>query len=215
MKYNILESNLICTRMNAYNIKLADSSVDAVIEIDMIHQVNRPDLVINEVRRVLKPEGIYVRYSNRNLKLTDEQKRSNDESRLIENDIREYYRTLVDSEIRKRFGTLPDKAENPLRPFESWEAAIKTIGDNFYEPEIIETDEIQNWQGDVNFMLHKLKTRASGGAQLIPDDIHNDVWQKTDEYAIKKYGVNYGKNPRYSKLVGTLKLYKMKPSVTY
>jgi ubiquinone/menaquinone biosynthesis C-methylase UbiE len=172
LKYNILESNLICARMNAYNIKLSDSSVDAVMEIDMLHQVNRPNLVINEAKRVLKPDGIYVRYSNMNLQLTDEQKRCNNEGKLIEKDISNYNRTLVNSKIIKRFDTLPDKADNPLRPFESWEAATKSISDNFYKPKIIETDEIQNWQGDVNFMLHKLKTRASGGAQLIPDDIH-------------------------------------------
>ncbi|HAN20968.1 MAG: hypothetical protein A2Y15_03140 [Clostridiales bacterium GWF2_36_10] len=58
--------------------------------------------------------------------------------------------------------------------------------------------------------ITKLKTRASGSAQLIPDDIHNKAWEKTNEYAINIYGEDYINIPGFSKFSGQLEVYKIK-----
>jgi hypothetical protein len=59
--------------------------------------------------------------------------------------------------------------------------------------------------------LHKTKTRAAGQKQLIPDDIHNDAWAKTDEYAKNKYGEDYESISRFYSQTGGMVLYKRKP----
>lgn len=193
--YGILDLNLICARMNAYDLKIMDSSIDAVIEIDMLHQVSQPDLVVKEIKRILKPDGIYIKYGYKGLPLTEAQLKSNDYCNQIESDIKSFYRSLVEVN------------ENVTRPFSSWEEADKSRIENFSLSKIIETDEIQNWVGDIDFKLHKMKTRASGGDQLIPDEIHNEAWRRTEEYAIHKYGREYGKMKRYSRFVGQLEIY--------
>jgi hypothetical protein len=58
--------------------------------------------------------------------------------------------------------------------------------------------------------INKLKTRASGSAQLITDDIHNAAWSAADKYAREKYGVDYYNMQGYSKFTGILEIYKQK-----
>lgn len=52
-KYNIADDRIIFVRMNGHKLELADNSVDAVIALDMLHQVDCPELVMNEIIRVL------------------------------------------------------------------------------------------------------------------------------------------------------------------
>lgn len=187
--------HLICTRMNAYRLELADHSIDAIIEIDMLHQVNHPELVMEEIKRVLKPDGIYVKYGCKGLEVTKEQNEANAKCDEAEKDIRNYY----ESRIRQMgYGQLP---------FSSWEQARNCINDNFGELQMIETDEIQDWEGDLAFRLYKTKARASGSSQLIPDEIHNAAWRKTEEYAVMKYGEHYSEMKRYCRFVGYIEIY--------
>lgn len=53
LEHNVSNNKLVCTRMNAYNLYLCDNSIDAIIAIDLLHQVNRPELVMKEMKRVL------------------------------------------------------------------------------------------------------------------------------------------------------------------
>lgn len=42
-----------------YNIPFADGSFDAVIMIDLLEHVSDPDIALEEIRRVLKPKGLF------------------------------------------------------------------------------------------------------------------------------------------------------------
>lgn len=44
---------------------LADASVDVVLLIHVLHEFNNPDLIIDELNRVLKPKGILVVMDNK------------------------------------------------------------------------------------------------------------------------------------------------------
>ncbi|HML45400.1 MAG TPA: class I SAM-dependent methyltransferase, partial [Clostridia bacterium] len=173
--YGILDRNLVCARMNAYDLKIRDSSIDAVIEIDMLHQVDQPEIVVDEIRRVLKPDGIYVKYRSKGLALDEAQQKSNAEGHRIESDIQHFYQALTEE---KGYG---------ISPFSSWQKAKACIDDNFGEPQIVDTDVVQNWTGDVHFKLYKTKMRASGACQCIPDAVHDEAWRKTEEYAIRRF----------------------------
>ncbi len=80
----------------------------------------------------------------------------------------------------------------------------------FAPPDIMETGPAEVWTGKMRKGIHKLMTRASGSAQLIPDDIHDAAWRKTDEYATVMYGEDYRNIPGYSLYTGLLKMYAVK-----
>lgn len=62
----------------------------------------------------------------------------------------------------------------------------------------------------MRFSLHKLKTRASGGMQLIPEEIHNKAWDKTEKYARNKYGEDYNNIESFDRKMGFLEIYRVK-----
>ncbi|MHB1485425.1 MAG: class I SAM-dependent methyltransferase [Saccharofermentanales bacterium] len=193
-----LNDNLICARMNAYNLPISDNSIDAIVELAMLHQVDNPEVVVKEILRVLKPDGIFVRYGCTGLSITDEQKETNRKCNEMLNDIRNFYQNSL---IEYGYTGLP---------FSSWEKVTDYINQYFDQPEIIQTDFVGIWTGKMQKEIYKLQTRASGSAQLIPDDIHNNAWEKTNEYAENKYGKDYRNTPGYSKFTGPLEIYRIK-----
>lgn len=193
-----LEGKLIFARMNAYNLPIADHSVDAVVALAMLHQVDNPEAVVNEILRVLKPNGVLVHYGCTGLPITDEQSEIRRKCAEALNDIKKYYQVAL------------TECGYAGLPFESWASASECINKYFEQPEIIQTDFAEVWTGKMKYGIYKLKTRASGGAQLIPDEIHNAAWEKTNEYATQKYGADYTNMPGYSKYTGPLELFRIK-----
>ena len=81
-------SNLIVCRANALDIPLADNTVDFVIANSMLHLISRPEIVVNEVYRVLKTGGGYITFDdkpntsgvNKNKTLSEQEKADNKEN---------------------------------------------------------------------------------------------------------------------------------------
>lgn len=65
--------NMHLCKMNAYNLNLADESVDVVVENAMIHLVDNPEQVYKEIYRVLKKDGKFIRFCSVGLPITEEQ----------------------------------------------------------------------------------------------------------------------------------------------
>lgn len=183
-------NQIMFTRMNGYKPALSDSSVDAVLEVDMLHQVNRPELVMAEILRVLKPGGYLLQYGAWTTvpPYTDEQQAANAKYDDAQKDIQDYYnKSLTDAGFT---GAL----------FSSWEQAAECKKQNFtLHTTLMDTGcyDVKNLVWTLDMGLHKTKTRAAGAKQLIPDEMHNAVWAKTDAYARKKYGEDYGSIKRY------------------
>jgi len=197
-KHNVPDDKIIFTRMNGYKLELADNSVDAVYTAATLHQVDRPELIIDEIKRVLKSDGYFLQDGGSiNLGFTEEQQAANDYYNTVRNDIEAFYNSYINAD--------------DYRPFSSWEKADECIKENFAEYATIEDTGVYGgaMEWELKLGLHKIKTRASGIKQLIPDEIHNEAWAKTDEYARSKYGEDYEKIIRYYNFAGTMKLYKM------
>jgi len=197
-KHNVPEEKIIFARMNAYKLELEDNSVDAVLAMDVLHQVDRPELIVDEIKRVLKPEGYFLKYGGKNLGFTEEQQKANDYYNSVLKDIETFYYNHV--------------SESDYRPFSSWEQADKCVKENFVEYKSID-DTGAFWADNIEWSLklglHKLKTRAAGGTQLIPDEVHNGAWAKTDGYAKNKYGEDYENISRFYNHTSGMVLYKM------
>ena len=188
-KHNVPDDKVIFARMNGYKLELADKSVDAIIAMDVLKQVDRPELMVAEIKRVLKSDGYFLQYGGRRgLEYTAEQEAANARYAEIYKDIESFYDNLI------------NKTGYGDRPVADWEKEEECIKENFIEHILLENT---GWYGAINIKwslklgLHKIKTRASGVKSLIPDDIHNNAWAKTDKYAKNKYGENYEDIFRY------------------
>ena len=60
----------------------------------------------------------------------------------------------------------------------------------------------------MRFRIHRLENKAFSGYQHIPNEIHTEVWSKTNLYATNKYGTDYRDIPNYSKYSASLDIYK-------
>jgi ubiquinone/menaquinone biosynthesis C-methylase UbiE len=97
--------------MNAYNLQLLDHSIDAVIEIDMLHQVDKPQLVMDEIKRVLKYNGLYIKYGSSGLEYTETERIQNQFYTQTLKDIQDFYHEIIAD------------AGHSDPPFSSWQAA--------------------------------------------------------------------------------------------
>jgi len=175
---------IIFARMNGYKLALADNSIDAVLELDMLQQVDRPDLVINEIKRVLKPDGFLLQYYGaiRELSYTKAQEADNTKYNAALKDIQTYYDTQIQESGYKS------------NLFSSWEQAGNSIKENFVPVKTIANTgmyKADNRKWPLKWGLHKLKTRASGAKSLMSKEIHDTAWAKTHAYAIDTYGEGY------------------------
>ena len=183
-RHSVPANQIVFARMNRYKLALADNSVDAVIEVDMLHQVNRPELVMAEILRVLKPEGYLLQYGAWTTvpPYTDKQQAANAKYNDAQKDIQDFYNNaLAEAGFT---GSL----------FSNWEQADECKKQNFtLHTTLAETGcyDVQNLIWTLGMGLYKTKTRAAGAKQLIPDAMHNAAWVKTDKYARGKYGADY------------------------
>lgn len=187
---------LVFARMNAYELPIADNSLDAVVAIDVLHQLDNPEVAIKEILRVLKPDGVLAEYGSKGLAITQEQREINNKCTDALNDIQNHYRKSL---VKHGYTGLP---------FSSWDKVKNCIENHFELPDIMETQSDMIWTGKMAKGIHKLFTRAAGSAQLIPDDIHYAAWEETHAYAVGKYGEDYRNMPGYSRFTGLLKVYR-------
>lgn len=194
-EHDVTPEKFICVRMNAYQLFLDDNSIDAVLAIDVLHQLDHPELAIKEIKRVLKKDGFLARYGNKNIDdFTAEQTKENAAFNEALKDITAYYNDLVSGYSEP--------------PFSSWEKVENCLKEEFEEPETYESDEIITVIWNLELGLHKTKTRASGSKQLIPDAVHDEAWRKTEEYAVNKYGADYKAMQRTYKMKGIVNVYR-------
>jgi len=182
-QHNVPSGQIIFARMNGYKLALADNSVDAVLEVDMLHQVDQPELVVAEILRVLKPNGYYLQYGPwTSAPYTKEQQAANEIYDKALKDIQDYYAKALE----ETGFTGPS--------FSTWER-VEEIKRQLFTPHTTLNDtgcyDAKNLVWTLHMGLHKTRTRASGVKQLIPDETHNAVWAKTDSYARQKYGDDY------------------------
>ena len=194
---------IVFTRMNGYKLELIDHSVDAVWATDVLHQVDKPELMMDEILRVLKPDGYFLQHGgSKSLGFSEEQQAANDLYNGAHKDIEDFYNDLI------------EKAGWFEPPFRDWDRADRCVRDHFVECMRIEGTGVyseNNRKWPLKMGLHKMKTRASGSKSLMPDAIHFDAWANTDAYARSKYGDHYEDITKYLNFEGSVVLLKRKP----
>ena len=189
--------NLILVQMNAYDIMLPDESIDVVVEIDMLHLVNEPELVIKEISRVLKPGGKLIRFSSLPLALSKEETEQNEYFNAVLSDIGDHYFHYLESHHYPNVAFCVDCQTVLLQYFKS---PYSDLAQGFAE-EI--TDKMK-------FKTHRMKTGAYSFLQRTPKELIDAAWKDTDEYARGKYGDGYAEIQRVSRYGAVLDIYTVK-----
>ncbi|MDE7293847.1 MAG: methyltransferase domain-containing protein [Oscillospiraceae bacterium] len=189
--------NLILAQMNAYSLMLPDSSVDIVVENAMIHLVDKPELIIKEIVRVLKPGGALIRYSSPGLPVSEEEARQNQLCSEAVSDISDHYYKYLEEHNYKStvFNT-----------------NYREVLDEYFDKPYSEAVEgfVEEFTDKMRFRLHRMKTGAHSDLQETPKELINAAWQDTDRYAREKYGDDYDKIKGFSRYGAALDIYAVK-----
>lgn len=189
--------NLICARMNAYELMLEDNSVDIIVENAMIHLVDNPEGVLLEIVRVLKPGGCLVRYGSYAQLLNEEETKTNAYCNSVLTDITDvFYRRLTQLGHKSIWF---DNHANELIS-EYFESPYNAIAEGFSE---IFTEKLI-------FRLHRMKTGAHSDMQNIPKEWITQAWENADCYAREKYGDDYMSIKGFSRYGAVIDVYKVK-----
>lgn len=189
--------NLIIAQMNAYDLMLPDESVDIVVENAMLHLVDKPKLVIEEIVRVLKPGGKLIRFGSPSMPLTKEEAEQNQYCNAVLSDLSDHYYQYLEKHNYTSVGFNMDYRDILLQYFQS---PYTEIAEEFVE---VFTDKLK-------FRLHRMKTGAHSDLQKTPKALIRAAWNDTDEYARKKYGTDYAEIKGYSKYKAALDVYTIK-----
>jgi len=190
-------NNLVCVRMNAYELMIEDSSIDIVVENAMLHLVDNPDAIIREIVRVLKPNGCLVRYGSPAQKMTDEEKSKNKYCNQVLNDITDIFTNYLQSLGHTNIwfdNHYIDKMQN------YFERPYNEVAEGFSE---VFTEKLP-------FRLHRLKTGAHSDFQNTPKKWILEAWTVADKFAREKYGDNYMEIQGFSRYGAAINIYKVK-----
>lgn len=186
--------NLYFCKMNAYDLKIEDNSIDIVVENAMIHLVSEPEKVYKEIKRVLKKDGLLVRFMTSGVSLSELEKTKSKKVYAAFKDILNYYESILAS-----FGYEPINFNNNYFLLEE---------KHFTKTKTVKTGYIEEFNEFMKFRMHRLKHKAFSFLQNVPDEIHEKVFNITNKYASGKYGQDYINMKNYSKYEATYDVYK-------
>lgn len=187
--------NLYFCKMNAYDLMIDDHSIDVVVENSMIHLVDDPEMIYKEIIRILKPNGILVRFSTIGVPVSEEERNQSRNLYDAYKDISNFYHNTL-----RDFGYKPIEFNNNSYELES----------NYFEKvEVVITNYEEEFNEFMKFRIHRLEHKAHSNLQNFPDDVHKQVWEKTNNYAENKYGNSYKDMKNYAKYKASYDVYKV------
>ena len=189
--------HLILAQMNAYDIMLPDESIDIVVENAMLHLVDKPELVIKEIARILKPNGKLIRFGSPGMPLTKEESEQNKYCNRVLSDISDYYYKYLEEHHYQSSAFYVDYRMELQQYFGD---PYTEIAEGFEE---VFTDKMK-------FRLHRMKTGAHSELQKTPRELIEAAWKNADEYAQQKYGSNYTEIKSFSRYGAAIDIYTVK-----
>lgn len=181
---NIDPSQLIVCRANALNIPLSDYSVDAVIANSVLHLISKPEIVINEIYRVLKVGGKFLTFEDKpSSSKINETKISNEEK--AEN---EKFSELVGFIHTKYFQKL--KSYNIEGTRYNWQFDKDKICNKIFRYKTTHLIQIDNKIANrfKDTFLYRMGGKGFSDQSDVPQDIHEKVFSEVTSEFLNKYG---------------------------
>lgn len=170
--------NLIPCRMNAYELNIADHSVDAVLINQVFQHVENPYKIINEIKRVLKPDGKFFNiYYKGEIISNEQEKKEFQELNLKISKMYELEAKKSGQVLLKRFGWLSQK-EQQLNIFKHFKLS-DTITSDLLENKITLT---------IKIVLDQYKNRVSTSQAIINENINETIVTNIEQKLIQEYG---------------------------
>ena len=176
---NVSLENVILCRMNALHILLADNSVDCVVSNSVLHLISRPKHVINEIYRVLKPNGCYVFKDDR----PGIEKEMTYDNTLYNNIVNDIYSTYW--KILKQMNVYPQKY--------SWKFDRKSICEKIFKEkeEIVLPVQMEFSNKIEDGFLPRWMSRGFSDQVDVPIDLHIIAISQTTKDIKQKYGNDF------------------------
>jgi len=171
------ERSIIPCRLNAYSLPLLDRSVDAAMAMQLLPFVGDPPLVLGEIKRVLKPGGMFITHGP-----GETQSPKDDVVGEINGKLRRYC-----DEALKRRGV------NMLKPpgwtnRQIWENLPKL----FRTYSLVERDDLVfRFAETPRWFLQRLGSRYTLFQMGFDQGIHNEVMREVRERVAAEYGRDF------------------------
>ena len=179
-------SNLIVCRANALDIPLADGSVDSVIANSMLHLISKPEIVVNEVYRVLKKGGNYITFEdkpaasgiNKNKILSEEEQAENKKRKEMSGFVHGRYFQILKDEY------------NILGTRYSWKFDREKVCDDLFDSKETISIPINNkiQYSFKDSFLYRMGGKGFSDQSDVPLDIHKFVFNRVMVEFAEKYG---------------------------
>jgi ubiquinone/menaquinone biosynthesis C-methylase UbiE len=178
-------SRFTVCRANALNIPLMDNSVDAVIANSMLHLISKPEIVIEEIHRVLKKGGKFITYEDKPGKASDE--RGFTEEETADNKKANEFSGYI---YGRYFDILKDEYNIHGKRY-SWNFDREKIcSETFNDKKIYAventTNKIKRKLRDAS--LYRMGGKGFSDQSDVPNDIHKSVFERVKTEFISIYG---------------------------
>jgi len=179
-------ANLVVCRANALDIPLTNNSVDAAIANSMLHLISKPELVVNEIHRVLKKGGKFITLED---KPTTNQfnDQTLSEKELHDNSKHEEMAGFVH---HRYFEILKDEYEIQGTRY-SWKFDRESICNNLFsthETIVVPMNSKVQYSFNDSF-IYRMKGKGYSDQSDVPFDIHHIVFDRVMDEFNKKYGI--------------------------
>jgi ubiquinone/menaquinone biosynthesis C-methylase UbiE len=178
-------SSLVVCRANALNIPIADNSVDSAIANSMLHLISKPEIVVNDIYRVLKKGGKFITMQDKPTTNTLNYKTLN-EAEIEDNKKHDEMINFV----HHRYFEILKNEYNILGTRYSWKFDRETICNNLFNTSetiiIPMTNKVQYTFNDT--FIYRMKGKGFSDQSDVPFDIHHTVFDRVMIEFLGKYG---------------------------
>lgn len=181
-------SGLTVCRANALHIPLVDGAVDAVIANSMLHLISKPELVIKEIHRVLKPGGRYLtcedkpgteRYNTKKA-LSDQERAENERFSELQGFVHRRYFEI----LQKEYGIAGTRY--------SWQFDRETFCNDLFSSResylIPMHHKIKNRFEDT--FLERMRKKGFSDQSDVPPEVHETVFPRVMRELTETYGAD-------------------------
>jgi len=178
-------SSLVMCRANALNIPLTDNSVDSAIANSMLHLISKPEIVVNDIYRVLKKGGKFITMQDKPTTNTLNDKTLSE----IELEDNKKHDEMVNFVHHRYFDILKNEY-NIMGTRYSWKFDRETICKNLFNTSetiiIPMTNKVQYSFNDT--FIYRMKGKGFSDQSDVPFDIHHIVFDRVMLEFLEKYG---------------------------
>ena len=171
LKYVPAQSIIPC-RLNAYSLPIETQSIDGAMATAFFHLIEDPALIVREIQRVLKPDGVFI------TAFADFEGPSDDINAKI---VRYYYELIEEKGV-----TL---AARPGWSIQQTESNLRNL---FHDCKVVEGDNLVfRSTATPKRELEKIGNRANSDQVELDEQVHHEIMEEICRRLVSEYGEHF------------------------